>query len=184
MRTCIEVEANFKAILKENIFNPVDRNGGSIPERRWNIKSYKAVNKSHHLSSYAVHIPIWDGAGSTFKPFKEWDTGDSLGWYQAYNKSKHDRKTEFREANLENLLNAISALLVLLSSQFRTEDFAPGSPSLALSGYDYYSSESALGGYFLIDFPDDWREDEKYDFNWSDLKQESDRFEKLDYDNL
>lgn len=184
MRTCIEIEANFKAILKENIFNPVDRSGAVIPERRWNITLYKKVNKTHHLSSYAAYIPIWDGTQSKFEPFKEWDSGDTLSWYQSYNRSKHDRKTEFREANLANLLNAVSALLVLLSSQFRTEDFAPGSTGLAVSGYDYYGGAPALGEFFRIDFPDDWEDDEKYDFNWSELKDESDRFEKINYDNL
>ncbi|WP_321495823.1 hypothetical protein [uncultured Desulfobacter sp.] len=66
MRTCIEVEANFKAILKENIFNPVKRNGDPRPESNWNINDYRIVNKTHHLSSYKIHVPIWDGEQSIY----------------------------------------------------------------------------------------------------------------------
>ena len=85
MRTCIEVEANFKAILKENIYNPVTQKGKPIPEKDWNINCYKIVNKTHHLSSYKVHIPIWDGTQSVFEPFKLWEAADGLPWYQSYN---------------------------------------------------------------------------------------------------
>ncbi len=184
MRTCIEIEANFKAILKENIYNPTNREGKPIPENKWNIHNYRMVNKTHHLSSYKVYIPIWDGTQSSFEPFAQWATATELSWYQAYNNSKHDRKNAFKEANFFNLLNAVAGLLVLLSSQFRTEDFAPGNRSLAVEGYDYYSSEPALGDFFHIDFPNDWSEEEKYDFDWAELKKETNRFQKIDYDKV
>lgn len=184
MRTCIEIEANFKAILKENIYNPIDKQGKPLPEKKWNIHNYRIVNKTHHLSSYKVSIPIWDGTQSSFEPFAKWVTTTELPWYQAYNSSKHDRKNAFKEANFSNLLNAVAGLLILLSSQFRTEDFSPGNTLLAMEGYDYYSSEPALGGFFRIEFPDDWREEEKYNFNWAELKKETDRFQKIDYDKI
>ena len=184
MRTCIEVEANFKAILKENIFKPIDKNGTPRPETKWNIHDYTKVNKTHHLSAYKVHIPIWEGTGSVYEPFKQWSSSMELSWYQAYNKSKHDRRIEFKEANLKNLLNSIAGLLVLLSSQFGREDFAPGSKSLIVSVGGYYSTEAALGGFFHIEFPHDWSDEEKYDFNWNDLKNQADRFQKIDYDSI
>jgi hypothetical protein len=181
LRSCIEAEANFKAILKENRYNPVDKNGVTIPEKRWNIHNYQLVNKTHHLSSYRVHVPIWAGAQSMFAPFAEWNTGQELTWYQAYNKSKHDRQDQFKLANLESLLNAITGLLVLLSSQFCTQEFSPASSSLAISGHDYYDGQAALGGFFRIEFPKDWSKDELYEFDWQSLKNEPDRFNKIDY---
>ncbi|MGQ0509438.1 MAG: hypothetical protein ACT4P9_02385 [Betaproteobacteria bacterium] len=184
MRTCIEIEANFKAILKENIFNPKDRAGDPRPEKNWNIHDYRKINKTHHLSSYRVHIPIWSGSNSAFAPFKEWMTANDLSWYQAYNKSKHDRQLQFKEASFRNLLSSISGLLVLLSSQFGTQDFAPGSESLAVSTDRYYSTEPALGDFFHIVFPNDWSDDEKYDFDWSNLKTQLNKFQKIDYDNI
>jgi hypothetical protein len=184
VRVCIEIEANFKAILIENIYNPTDRNGNLIPEKKWNFNNYRIVNKTHHLSSYKVHVPIWDGTQSVFEPFKQWATKTELSWYQAYNRSKHDRKIAFKEANFGNLLSAITGLLVLLSSQFGKEDFSPGSRLLAINTGSYYPAEPALGGYFHIEFPNDWGEEEKYDFDWSVLKLQTDRFQKIDYDKI
>ena len=163
IRTCIEIEANFKAILKENTYNPVGRNGQPIQENRWNIHNYRIVDRTHHLSSYQVHVPIWAGLQSTFAPFAEWRSGQGLTWYQAYNESKHDRHDKFKLANLRNLLNAVTGLLVLLSSQFCTHTFSPASSSLAISGYDYYDGQPALGGFFRIKFPNDWDDGELYD---------------------
>jgi len=181
MRTCIEVEANFKAILKENIFNPTKRDGSARPEKDWNIHDYKKVNTTHHLASYKVFLPIWDGAKSCFEPFKPWAGAAELAWYQAYNASKHDRQNEFKKANFENLLNAVAGLLVLLSSQFGTQDFSPGSTTLAISTDSYYSTSPGLGGFFHIEFPSDWQDAEKYDFDWATLKTQADRFQKIDY---
>ncbi|WP_321493505.1 hypothetical protein [uncultured Desulfobacter sp.] len=81
-------------------------------------------------------------------------------------------------------MNATAGLLVLLSSQFRTEDFSPTESALSIGSNGYYTGQSAIGGFFQIEFPDDWSEDEKYDFNWSELKKQSDRFEKINYDDL
>jgi len=88
-----------------------------------------------------------------------------LAWYQAYNSSKHDRQEEFKKANVEALISAVSALLVLLSSQFKTEDFSAGGDAIIASGYDYHEMEPAIGSLFRIKFPDDWTDTEIYDFN-------------------
>jgi DNA-binding beta-propeller fold protein YncE len=48
----------------------------------------------------------------------------------------------------------------------------------------YYSTEPALGGYFHIQFPDDWDNCDKNDFDWSELKNDPDRFQKIDYNSL
>jgi len=184
MRSCIEVESNFKAILKENIYNPTDKKGKPRPEKSWNINDYRKVNKTHHLSAYKVYVPIWDGGRSVFEPFKQWSDSAELSWYQAYNHSKHDRRNKFKEANFENLLCSIAGLLVLLSSQFGVQGFSPGSTLRSVNTDSYYSTKPALGNFFHIEFPNDWDDSEKYDFNWSDLKNKSDRFQKINYDKL
>ena len=45
MRTCIEVEANWKAILTEN---------GYVRGGDWNMGDYKKIEKTHRLSGYQV----------------------------------------------------------------------------------------------------------------------------------
>src|SRR5205823_2220659 len=104
-------------------------------------------------------------------------------WYQAFNKSKHDRHVQFKEANLNNLLNSVAGLLVVLSSQFGTQDFSPEEEAIT-NGDGYYSTTPALGGFFHIEFPNDWSDDEKYDFDWNDLKKEANRFQRIDYDHI
>lgn len=176
MRTCIEVEANFKAILIENTFTP---------ERgRFDMGVYKKVNQSHRLSDYEVLLPVWNGEPRIWKPFEAWGEGKSLEWYQSYNASKHNRQESFREANLEVLINAVAGLLILLSSQFETEDFSAGSVLLSLGGHDYHGLEPAIGSMFRIKFPDTWHDDELYDFDWKELKDQKDRFQKFNYDEV
>jgi hypothetical protein len=96
MRTCVEIEANFKAILEENTFTPP-------AGRSLNMNDYRKVDVTHHLSSYEVMLPIWNGAPLILKPFEPWSARGlaspaavSLPWYQAYNASKHDRQDEFK----------------------------------------------------------------------------------------
>jgi hypothetical protein len=188
MRTCIEIEANFKAIFKENIYEPVyksgSRTGETRPEKYWNINDFKLINKTHHLDDYSIELPFWKGTENIRKPFLSWKTDGGLEWYQAYNQSKHDRLNNFEQANLKNLIDAYSGLCVLLSSQFRHVDFQPGPDNIEASGYCYFGGGFGIGDYLMVDYPDDWKDEEKYDFNWSDLIKESNRFEKIDYTNI
>jgi len=181
MRTCIEVEANFKAILKENKF--------TLPKRPVNMNDYRKVDVSHHLSSFEVLLPIWNPAPLRVAPFAQWlptrgtATLAPLPWYQAYNASKHDRQDEFRKANLDALVTAVAGLLVLITAQFRSEDFSAGTSALAWDGGDdFHDLEAATGSLFRIKYPDDWTNAELYDFDWSVLKSQAVRFEKFDYD--
>jgi hypothetical protein len=171
LRTCIEVEANFKATLNENTY--------SKAKGYLDMGNYNKINITHHLSDYTVKIPIWAESEVTFKPFARWkeEKNNSLCWYQAYNDSKHNRQNKFKQAKFEHLINAISGLFVLLSSQFGYEDFAPPNHTIVMSGdQDRQNGLAAgIGGFFLIKFPHDWKDEEKYDFNWSELKNENDK---------
>lgn len=196
MRTCVEIEANFKAIFRENIF--------SASLEKLSMEDYKKVEVTHHLSSYEVMLPIWNISSERsaseiriFKPFGPWESvretqgpknlaNESLDWYQAYNASKHNRHADFKKANLENLVLAVAGLVVLVASQFKDESFSGGRSLLAIDGGGYYPMEPALGNLFMIKYPgsDDWEEDELYDFDWSELKKEENRFEKINYDEI
>ena len=181
MRTCIEIEANFKAILRENIYTPITKKGLPRTEELWNIRDYKKINTSHHLDNYFVEFPFWRGKQYRYQPFFDWQKSDSLSWYKAYNECKHDRNEKFELANFENLLNSFAGLFVLLSSQFNCEDFIPGGHNLVLQADDYFEGEFGIGGYLKIQFPENWAESEKYEFDWLILKKEKSRFEKFDY---
>ena len=173
IRTCIEIEANFKAILKENDYKK--------KEEKWGIKDYNKVNLSHRLDSYNVTIPIWNGHNNDYIPFADWKEDKPLLWYQAYNKSKHDRHKNFQIANFEHLMNAVTGLFVLLTSQFRDQDFNPGTQIASFKTDSYYKGDFGIGDFFIITYPDNWRENEKYDFDWNKLKDSNNPFEKYNY---
>jgi hypothetical protein len=122
LRACIDVEANCKAILKENGYERKDKFGKDT----MNMADYKKINVTHRLSSYQVKVPYWGGTKNIRSPFSAWLTGSVLPWYEAYNTTKHDRHAGFKEATFENLLDACCGVLVLLSAQFETNDFSPG----------------------------------------------------------
>lgn len=178
VRTCIEVEASCKAILKENGYLKKDNQGDPV---NLNMGDYKLIEKSHHLSSYQTKITNWHGTKDIRTPFFDQLSGNSLTWFGAYNSIKHDRHKDFKSANFGNLLDAVSELFVLLSAQFVDIEFTSADnimewPSNANDGF-----EDGIGDLFRIKFPDDWPNDEKYDFEWNNIKDKVDPFKNFDY---
>jgi hypothetical protein len=171
MRTCIEIEANFKAILTENGYS---RSGD------WNMSDYQKCEASHLLSSYEIKFPVWRGSQHTRRPFASWANMGRLPWYQGYNAAKHSRHDNFGSANLSNLLDSIAGLVSILSAQFLTEDFSPSAGLLALEG-SWDGLEGAIGGYFRVKFPNNWPTNDRYDFDWTALQASSDPFQNFHY---
>jgi len=169
LRICIEIEANFVAILLEN---------GYQKKGNLNISDFKLINKSHKLSSYEVKLPIWKGNNNIRKPFENWSGETNPSWWEVYNKTKHNRHLNFEKATFGNLSDAICGLIALLSAQFQDTDF---------SSIDIMCFESsvlpAIGGYFYVKYPI-WEEDEKYDFNWTELEQEQNPIDKFNYNSI
>lgn len=184
MRTCIEIEANFKAILEANTFSPQGRSAS--------IREYRKVDATHHLSSYEAMLPMWNGVSPAITPFEPWRAlrgqvaphGAPLSWYQAYNASKHSRQQAFRQANLWTLIEAVAGLLIVVTAQFKTVTFDAGPNHLIAEANSYHPYEHSIGGLFVIRYPNDWTDDEIYDFNWSILRTETNRFDKIDYSTI
>lgn len=168
-RTCVEVEANFKAILYDN---------GYKSDRDLNMKDYRKLETTHLLSSYLIKLPCWRGKFDCFTPFASFAEDKSPQWYKAYNDVKHDRSKHFMHASFGNLVESVCGLVALLSSQFHCEDF---------SLIDYFVSEagigdgyeSAIGSYFWVKFPVGWNDSEKYDFIWPQMDEKKRKFKKL-----
>jgi hypothetical protein len=177
LRACVEVEANCKAILKENGYTKKNKKNEDVD---MNMGDYKKINITHRLSSYQVKVPYWNGTINIRSPFSNWSTGGKLDWYEAYNTAKHDRLSGFKEATFDHLLDACCGVLVILSAQFHREDFSPRNTLLAIHGPND-GMESGIGDYFRVRFPNDWPQDLRYDFNWEELKHEPDPFQEFDY---
>ncbi len=175
LRTCVEVEANFVAIIKENIYTKK----GNLT-----MRDYQKVNKTHRLSSYEIKIPIWNGSYNIRKPFGSWDEKDYLRWYCAYNDTKHDRHSKFENATFESLIDAVCGLLALITSQFLDNEFPSSDILLSLGSGTNDGMESSIGDFFRIKYPTDWEEKEKYDFRWQEIKNDPNPFNLINYDKI
>lgn len=171
LRACVEVETNCKAILRENGYG----GGGD-----WNMSDYRLVNRSHRLSSYKVVIPRWRGAHRIRTPFANWDGKKALPWYQAYNRTKHDRHVNFADASFAHLIDAVCAVVALLSAQFGGEDFS-GRDGRIVIGNARQLGEEAIGEFFRVVYPDDWPVEERYDFRWQALELTDDAIQRFAY---
>lgn len=171
IKACGEFEANSKAILTENGY---PKTGEML------MDDFQKINITHRLSSYQVKVPNWNGIKIMRTPFSAWATGDRLPWYDAYNKTKHHRRTKFEDATLDHLLDACCAVLVILSAQFETNNFTPGNKHLSW-GDPNDGMENGIGDYFRVKFPDDWPPELCYEFNWNELALQDDPFQNFDY---
>ncbi len=172
IRTCIEIEANFKAILREN---------GYKKSGDWNILDYRKIEVTHHLSKYRVKVPDFVDQDFTLSPFSDWTTKPNPMWHNVYNATKHDRHKEFATADFETLLNAVGALFVLLASQFHTEDLSTGSDFLTLESGANGGFEPVAGGLFRVEFPKSWPDSERYEFQHSDISDDTSFFQSIEY---
>ncbi len=175
LRTCTEVEANFKAIFRANTYS--SRNGDRLNMR----DDYVRIERSHFLSQYEVKMPYWSDGNPFRRPFAGWGNGNhALPWYQAYNTSKHDRVQELRAATFTHLIDAFCGLAVVLTAQFLSHDFGPANDVITAEGIGD-GCEEGIGQYVRLRYPSNLPTDARYDFTWQDLQKTSDPFEKFDY---
>ena len=173
LRACVEVEANCKAILKENGYARADDA---------NMVDYRKIEVTHRLSGFKVVLPHWAGAKGVRAPFAAWQGAAALPWYRAYNATKHDRQGEFEQASFGHVVDACCAVLVVLSAQFGNEDFSNSFHWERAPAAD--GSLPAIGGYGRVIFPNDWPSESRYGFDWPTLQDRSDAFQQFDYSTL
>jgi hypothetical protein len=103
LSACAEIDAVLKLICKEIAFD----------KKPSNIKEYCDIIERYYYKFKidSVSIPTMK---LTFSPWRQWTVDYSPDWWKDHNKVKHERSKNFEQANLGNLLNAISALFVLL----------------------------------------------------------------------
>lgn len=108
---CTEVEYLLQKMLVEN---------GYTEKEMYTTRDYIKCKDILKLDSFAVQLNQYPTLG-VFKPFFQWDSSSptrSLSWYKAYNAVKHNRGDNIAQANMKNLLNAVSAIHILLESQY------------------------------------------------------------------
>jgi hypothetical protein len=113
--TCTEIEYLFLNFLRDN----------GCKKNRYTTKDFIVALPLLQLNDYSVSLRMFPDY-EELAPFKNWSENSptqSLQWYDAYNKTKHDRGNNFSLANLHNLLLATSAIHIVLEAQYGKEIF-------------------------------------------------------------
>ena len=108
----MEVEAAFVGVLSANGYR----------KRKWDTRDYVKLLDVYDLRNWKANFRFYPDYGEV-TPFKFWSKNkptQSLNWYDAYNKTKHDREGNFEYANFENVINSVCAAVILLYAQFGT----------------------------------------------------------------
>lgn len=108
---CMEVESSLAAVLREN---------GYPASAAWSTNDYVKLFVPMVLDSYKLSLRSYPRLPS-FTPFENWDMKNptqSLTWYDAYNKTKHDREENLKLATLHNAIQAVGAVVVMFYAQF------------------------------------------------------------------
>lgn len=110
---CTEVENFWMHYIRKAAHKPV--NG-----KNYTTKDYVKLLNKLFLAEYECffkmypHLPV-------IKPFAFWEPANpttSLDWYDAYNKTKHDRTGHFVNANLYNTIQSVAAVGILYVVRF------------------------------------------------------------------
>jgi hypothetical protein len=111
---CTEVEAQWSGVLGANEYH----------HTKMTTSDYVKLAEPLRLREYEIRYRSFPWL-NTFKPFANWNASgrptQDLEWYAAYNRTKHNREIDFREATLARTLEALTACYVMLLSQYGAE---------------------------------------------------------------
>lgn len=110
---CTEVENQWRSFLQRAGITPA--NG-----RDYTTNDYVKLAHKLFLNDYCIKLRSISYS-SKLRPFTNWNSVNptkSLIWYDAYNKTKHDRNSNFNQAKLKYIIDAISANIILYAVRF------------------------------------------------------------------
>ena len=106
----LRASTEFESACKDKV---IELHLSNADPKNFTIKHYHLLAEPLELSQYAVIYnfqPLY-----VIEPFAEWKTSHLLSWYQEYNTVKHNRNSEFKRANLANVLNSMAAIFIVIS---------------------------------------------------------------------
>lgn len=106
----MEVEAQWNGVLAAN----------GVTAFRPTTTHYIKLLTPMQLAAYQVRLTAYPWLAAV-APFATWAPAaptKSLGWYDAYNLTKHDRETAFSSATLEHAISAVFAVVVMVVAQY------------------------------------------------------------------
>lgn len=124
---CTELENQFASLLKLLEIKP--------SRKYYNTNDYVKIIDDSNIKYYQISFKNYEIL-NTVVPFKNWSKKEptkSIKWYDAYNKTKHNRSEYFEFANLKNVIYAIAANIILYCIRF--------------GPYALYQNQDILSGY-------------------------------------
>ncbi len=110
-------------------------------KRNKNIDDYREIITEKYPNFYSMKILI-PRYGIELIPWEKWRNQENPGWWKGYNSVKHERSSNFQDANLENTLNAVAGLFCLVVYYYQPELFAlklnPWTQLLALENEPFH----------------------------------------------
>ncbi|WP_286860070.1 MULTISPECIES: hypothetical protein [Sphingobacterium] len=76
-----------------------------------NINDYRNIIQNQ-LGTFVNEEICIDRFGISYKPWDNWNGTQNPDWWRSYNNVKHQRNNHFNEANLQNTINSVGALLL------------------------------------------------------------------------
>lgn len=122
---CTEVESLWAQYMRLANITPAGRT--------FSTNDYVKLLNPLYLSDYLVSCKLISNSYAV-APFAQWNPNSptqSLPWYSAYNRTKHDREQYFSEATLENCINAIAAVIVMFCVRHGPFSLIEGGSTLA-----------------------------------------------------
>jgi hypothetical protein len=110
---CTEVENQWRALLNLAKHLPINK-------KSFTTNDYVKLLPAAYLDEYQIELKNYDSL-LPHKPFSGWNTSNptqSLSWYDAYNKTKHDRDTHFSEAKFQFSIDAVAANIIMYCVRF------------------------------------------------------------------
>ncbi|MFG1248088.1 hypothetical protein [Xanthobacter flavus] len=106
----------------ENAWKDFLRISNSSPPANghFNTNSYVKLADPLYLAEFQISFPQYEEI-PPIRPFLGWSAASptgSLVWYDAYNKTKHDRNKSFSDATLLSCIQAVSANIILLTVRY------------------------------------------------------------------
>lgn len=156
---CTEVEAQLKGILETNGYK----------KERYNTNDFIKVLPAMKLDEYYIKMPSYPSIKHS-NPFKDWNSENptqSLVWYDAYNKTKHDRENNFSNANLKNAIDAVCAVFILFFTQYGANEIRK------------WSSE--ITSFFQLEETPNWCVTETYIYPYDVAEDSPERSVSIEY---
>src|SRR3990172_9438069 len=110
---CTEVENQWRSLLQRANIIPINK-------KDYTTKDYVKLSSKVYLNEFSITLRSISYS-TKLRPFSKWNASNpttSLEWYDAYNKTKHDRNKYFDKAKLEYIIDAIAANIALYAVRF------------------------------------------------------------------